>query len=100
MTTIADKKKYPSEQYLNELLTNVEFAARAPVEIIRVMAAELQKRRKADSAELVVPDEMAGSRVRRTTGFVAGYTEGWNACRAAMLQGSQPVSQTPQEVNQ
>ncbi|EMO0767891.1 DUF551 domain-containing protein [Escherichia coli] len=53
MTTITDKKQYPSDQYLNELITNMEFAARAPVEVVRVMAAELQKRREADSAEPV-----------------------------------------------
>lgn len=49
MTTITNKKQYPSEQYLNELITNMEFAARAPVEVVRAMAAELQERRKADS---------------------------------------------------
>lgn len=53
ITTITDKKQYPSDQYLNELITNMEFAARAPVEVVRVMAAELQKRREADSAEPV-----------------------------------------------
>ncbi|WP_447519143.1 DUF551 domain-containing protein [Escherichia coli] len=53
MTTINNKKCYPSEKYLNELITNIEFAARAPVEVVRVMAAELQKRREADSAEPV-----------------------------------------------
>ncbi|EPI8976408.1 DUF551 domain-containing protein [Escherichia albertii] len=26
--------------------------------------------------------------------MLVGYVKGWNACRAAMLQGSQPVSQT------
>ena len=51
MTTITDKKQYPGEQYLNELITNIEFAAMAPVEVVRAMAAELQKRREADSAE-------------------------------------------------
>lgn len=53
MDTITNKKQYPSEQYLNELITNMEFAARAPVEVVRAMAAELQKRREADSAEPV-----------------------------------------------
>lgn len=53
MTTITNKKQYPSEQYLNEIITNIEFAARAPVEVVRAMAAELQKRREADSAEPV-----------------------------------------------
>ncbi|EHJ4138007.1 DUF551 domain-containing protein [Escherichia coli] len=47
MTTITDKKQYPGEQYLNELITNIEFAARAPVEVVRAIAAELQKHRKA-----------------------------------------------------
>lgn len=47
MTPLTDKKQYPSEQYLNELITNIEFAARAPVEVVRAMAAELQKHRKA-----------------------------------------------------
>ncbi|MEL3277160.1 DUF551 domain-containing protein, partial [Escherichia coli] len=50
---ITDKKQYPGEQYLNELITNIEFAARAPVEVVRAMAAELQKRREADRAEPV-----------------------------------------------
>ncbi len=53
MSAITDKKQYPGEQYLNELITNIEFAARAPVEVVRAMAAELQKRREADSAEPV-----------------------------------------------
>ncbi|HEC8718097.1 TPA: hypothetical protein ACIUMA_001723 [Salmonella enterica subsp. enterica serovar Reading] len=51
MTTITNKKQYPSEQYLNELITNMEFAAMAPVEVVRVMAAELQERRNADNQE-------------------------------------------------
>ncbi|HIB9830678.1 TPA: DUF551 domain-containing protein [Escherichia coli] len=50
---MTDKKQYPGEQYLNELITNIEFAARAPVEVVRAMAAELQKLREADSAEPV-----------------------------------------------
>ncbi|EPE5792401.1 TPA: DUF551 domain-containing protein [Escherichia coli] len=37
----------------------------------------------------VVPD----ARPSLNNGIV-GFDEGWNACRAAMLQGSQPVSQT------
>lgn len=65
MTTITDKKQYPGEQYLNELITNIEFAARAPVEVVRAMAAELQKRREADSAEPVSQtyklNELAGN---------------------------------------
>lgn len=59
MTTITDKKQYPGEQYLNELITNIEFAARAPVEVVRAMAAELQERRKADSVSVEINDDMA-----------------------------------------
>ncbi|HEA8347025.1 TPA: DUF551 domain-containing protein [Escherichia coli] len=135
MITITNKKQYPSEQYLNELITNIEFAARAPVEVVRAMAAELQKRREADSAEPVayifkhpagklfwaltdesnkeqadvipvyaappvpvVPEEkpMPNPLKMYAVDAVAAIAEvrGWNACRAAMLQGSQPVSQT------
>ncbi|EFN6889960.1 hypothetical protein EOQ07_15040 [Escherichia coli] len=39
MTTVNNKKCYPSEKYLNELITNIEFAARAPVEVVRAIAA-------------------------------------------------------------
>lgn len=127
MTTITNKKQYPSEQYLNELITNIEFAARAPVEVVRAMAAELQKRREADSAEPVayifkhpagklfwaltdesnkeqpdvipvyadspapvVPDEIDVNDVPRAVTYFKThrdcYADGWNACRAAMLQ--------------
>lgn len=127
MTTITNKKQYPSEQYLNELITNIEFAARAPVEVVSAMAAELQKRREADSAEPVayifkhpagklfwaltdesnkeqpdvipvyadspapvVPDEIDVNDVPRAVTYFKThrdcYADGWNACRAAMLQ--------------
>ncbi|SUI09889.1 Eaa protein [Salmonella enterica subsp. enterica] len=142
MATITNKKQYPSEQYLNELITNMEFAARAPVEVVRAMAAELQKRRKADSAEPVAwryrttdingnpnprwsfseepsllglyqplyadpqqplsfPDAMeptveAIKRVLPTSNpdeyAVCIGADMWNACRTAMLQGVEPVS--------
>lgn len=135
MTPLTDKKQYPSEQYLNELITNIEFAARAPVEVVRAMAAELQKRREADSAEPVayifkhpagklfwaltdesnkdqsdvipvyaappvpvVPEEkpMPNPLKMYAVDAVAAIAEvrGWNACRAAMLHGAEPVSQT------
>ncbi|HGE3898650.1 TPA: dATP/dGTP pyrophosphohydrolase domain-containing protein [Escherichia coli] len=138
MTTITNKKQYPSEQYLNELITNIEFAARAPVEVVRAMAAELQKRREADSAEPVayifkhpagklfwaltdesnkdqsdvipvyaappvpvVPaalpenDDEDGHDIdylEPSEVYSLGRTAGWNACRAAMLQGVEPAS--------
>ena len=145
MTTITDKKQYPGEQYLNELITNIEFAARAPVEVVRAMAAELQKRREADGAEpvaWVMADDLRDNAIvstpaypclddakERTIGslialyaappvpvipaalpenddedghdidylepsevYSLGRTAGWNACRAAMLHGAEPVS--------
>lgn len=147
MTTITDKKQYPGEQYLNELITNIEFAARAPVEVVRAMAAELQKRREADGAEpvaWVMADDLRDNAIvstpaypclddakERTIGslialyaappvpvipaalpenddedghdidylepsevYSLGRTAGWNACRATMLHGAEPVSQT------
>ncbi|HFG5590452.1 TPA: hypothetical protein ACXZOY_002960 [Salmonella enterica] len=143
MTTITDKKQYPGEQYLNELITNIEFAARAPVEVVRAMAAELQKRREADSAEPiayifkhpagklfwaltdesnkeqadvipvyaappvpVVPaalpenDDEDGHDIdylEPSEVYALGRTAGWNACRAAMLQGK---SEQPQNAQQ
>lgn len=36
-----EKKKYPSDNYLNEILTNTEFAAVVPIEAVRCMAREL-----------------------------------------------------------
>ncbi|MEW8947996.1 DUF551 domain-containing protein [Escherichia coli] len=143
MTPLTDKKQYPSEQYLNELITNIEFAARAPVEVVRAMAAELQKRREADSAEPVayifkhpagklfwaltdesnkdqsdvipvyaappvpvVPaalpenDDEDGHDIdylEPSGVYALGRTAGWNACRAAMLQGK---SEQPQNAQQ
>ncbi|EBE4645047.1 DUF551 domain-containing protein [Salmonella enterica subsp. enterica serovar Schwarzengrund] len=40
----------------------------------------------------VVPDEMATSDDMNL--YQKSFAQGWNACRAAMLQGGQPVSQT------
>lgn len=51
MTTITNKKQYPSEQYLNELITNIEFAARAPVEVVKAMAESYRS-----GAKLIVPN--------------------------------------------
>lgn len=42
---------------------------------------------------LVVPDEM-DLLTCHLDGVTETYADGWNACRAAMLQGIQPVSQT------
>ncbi|EFS9566278.1 DUF551 domain-containing protein [Escherichia coli] len=52
----------------------------------------------ADSPAPVVPDEIDVNDVPRAVTYFKThrdcYADGWNACRAAMLQGSQPVSQT------
>ncbi|EHT5250755.1 DUF551 domain-containing protein [Escherichia coli] len=45
-----------------------------------------------------VPEEMNLARAQKEVGFNryirAGYVDGWNACRATMLHGAKPVSQT------
>lgn len=43
---LSEKKKYPSDQYLNEILINLDFAANIPIEAVRVMARELLAYRK------------------------------------------------------
>ncbi|WP_374221154.1 DUF551 domain-containing protein [Escherichia coli] len=52
----------------------------------------------ADSPAPVVPDEIDVNDVPRAVTYFKThrdcYADGWSACRAAMLQGSQPVSQT------
>ncbi|HBP7867062.1 DUF551 domain-containing protein [Escherichia coli] len=80
MTTITDKKQYPGEQYLNELITNIEFAARAPVEVVRAMAAELQKRREADSAEPVSQTY----KLNELSGNSPVIPDGWISCSERM----------------
>ena len=41
----------------------------------------------------VVPDEMTPKQASRSyCGEVRGYRDGWNACRAAMLKGAEPVT--------
>ena len=58
------------------------------------LVTELQERRKVTAP--VVPDEMTFEEVSYPHNFDCNtqyaYQQGWNACRAAMLQGSQPVS--------
>ncbi|WP_105288818.1 DUF551 domain-containing protein [Escherichia sp. MOD1-EC5948] len=80
MTTITDKKQYPGEQYLNELITNIEFAARAPVEVVRAMAAELQKRREADGAEPVSQTY----KLNELSGNSPVTPDGWISCSERM----------------
>ncbi|EGI3980639.1 DUF551 domain-containing protein [Escherichia coli] len=87
MTTITDKKQYPGEQYLNELITNIEFAARAPVEVVRAMAAELQKRREADSAEPVSQTY----KLNEPSGNSPGTPDGWISCSERMPDKLIPV---------
>lgn len=52
----------------------------------------------ADSPAPVVPDEIDVNDVPRAVTYFKThrdcYADGWNACHAAMLQGSQPVSQS------
>lgn len=47
----------------------------------------------AQPAAVAVPDAMTPKQASRAyCGEVRGYRDGWNACRAAMLQGAEPVT--------
>lgn len=93
MTTITNKKQYPSEQYLNELITNMEFAAMAPVEVVRVMAAELQERRKADSRKRRLDDaekriaELEAREIKPAKGEVLVVVSGFTGCGKNAIAG-------------
>ncbi|HGB4301459.1 TPA: hypothetical protein ACIVHR_000812 [Salmonella enterica subsp. enterica serovar Muenchen] len=93
MTTITNKKQYPSEQYLNELITNMEFAAMAPVEVVRVMAAELQERRKADSRKRLLDAaekriaELEAREIKPVKGEVLVVVSGFTGCGKSAIAG-------------
>ncbi|EHJ2891922.1 hypothetical protein J9O17_004472 [Salmonella enterica] len=93
MTTITNKKQYPSEQYLNELITNMEFAAMAPVEVVRVMAAELQERRKADSRKRLLDAaekriaELEAREIKPAKGEVLVVVSGFTGCGKSAIAG-------------
>ncbi|WP_201795113.1 ead/Ea22-like family protein [Escherichia coli] len=53
------------------------------------LAADAEKRIAELEERKVVPDEMTPKQASRSyCGEVRGYRDGWNACRAAMLQGA------------
>lgn len=55
-----EKKKYPSDNYLNEILTNTEFAAVVPIEAVRCMARELMLlRTSAPNSMMQLSNELA-----------------------------------------
>ncbi|WP_285112752.1 DUF551 domain-containing protein [Leclercia adecarboxylata] len=126
-------KKYPSKQYLSEVISNREFAESVPPEIVIVMARQLLASMEqepvgiTDRSEIgglkrgemanvmppdfkgvdagdevllyaapqlpqpvvVMPDEMAISDDMNL--YQKSFAQGHNACRAAMLQGAEPV---------
>lgn len=58
------------------------------MELARIALASLES----ESAQ-VVPDEMTPQQASRSYGGeVRGYRDGWNACRSAMLQDSEPAT--------
>ena len=57
------------------------------------LAADAEKRIAELEVREVVPDEMTPQQASRSyCGEVRGYRDGWNACRAAMLKCSEPVT--------
>lgn len=60
---------------------------------LRVELEAAKKRIAELEARKVVPDEMTPKQASRSyCGEVRGYRDGWNACRAAMLQGAEPAT--------
>ena len=57
------------------------------------LATDVEKRIAELEAREVVPDEMTPKQASRSYCVeVRGYRDGWNACRAAMLHGDEPVT--------
>lgn len=84
-----DKVIGMSIERVNELLSRAEAAEKRIAELESLAAPKLTQQ------ALVVPDEMTPKQASRSyCGEVRGYRDGWNACRAAMLQaGNSPVIQ-------
>ena len=57
------------------------------------LATDAEKRIAELEAQEVVPDEMTPKQASLSyCGEVRGYLDGWNACRSAMLQDSEPAT--------
>ena len=82
-----DKVIDMSIERVNNLLTRAEAAEKRIAELESLTAPKLTQQ------ALVVPDEMTPKQASRSyCGEVRGYRDGWNACRTAMLQRSEPVT--------
>ena len=83
MSTIT--KEFTKEQ-LQQIIETDHVQCGEASALARIALASLES-----VAAPVVPDEMTPKQASRSyCGEVRGYRDGWNACRAAMLQGSEP----------
>lgn len=82
-----DKVIDMSIERVNKLLSRAESAEKRIAELESLAAPKLTQQ------ALVVPDEITPKQASRSyCGEVRGYRDGWNACRTAMLQCSEPVT--------
>lgn len=90
-----EKKKYPSDNYLNEILTNTEFAAVVPIEAVRCMARELMlSRTPHPNGMMQLSNELAEMKrkcaemeVACDRNYIDGMKTGWNYCDARNSDG-------------
>lgn len=79
------------EQLIEDLKASTQNSS-GMFEISENTICELMSMLAANPSPLV-PDEMTPKQASRSyCGEVRGYRDGWNACRAAMLQGVEPVT--------
>ncbi|EHD8345142.1 DUF551 domain-containing protein [Escherichia coli] len=95
MTTITKERLLTIKQWRETYGpgSNVVLPAEEAEELARIALASLEAK-QAPSIPEPMTEEKAYSNVQTSWHDAQYYTTGWNACRAAMLQGSQPVSQT------
>ncbi|MEI9705470.1 DUF551 domain-containing protein [Escherichia coli] len=95
MTTITKERLLTIRQWRETYGpgSNVVLPAEEAEELARIALASLEAK-QAPSIPEPMTEEKAYSNVQTSWHDAQYYTTGWNACRAAMLQGSQPVSQT------
>ncbi|HDI8354952.1 TPA: hypothetical protein PPD48_003678 [Escherichia coli] len=90
MTTFTDKELIKE---IKERISSMDVRDNVERRAYEIALASLEAK-QAPSIPEPMTEEKAYSNVQTSWHDAQYYTTGWNACRAAMLQGSQPVSQT------